>query len=175
VFGDKATACKWYAKVIENPKSDFYFVREAKDRYKISSLSPYKGKDYSGSNGDLAKEAFESKKYADAVKYGKLGANQNEAKAIVILGHCYLSGCGVSNDNAKAVSYYQKAAEQNHCEAQFYMGVCYQFGWGVTQNNATARQWYTKVIENPNTENWRIGLAKWHYQQCNNDIPYRGK
>jgi TPR repeat protein len=181
VTGNWSTARQWYAKVIENPGSGDWIIGYAKEGYQeCNNGVPYSGNsNYSYNNninyGEYAGKTYDVANYADAVKYGELGAAQNDAKAMTILGNCYLEGRGVSEDENKAVSYYQKAVKQKYWEAEFQLGLCYQLGLGVKENLATARKWYKKAIENPNTENWCIGLAKKYYQECNNDIPYRGK
>ncbi len=57
------------------------------------------------------------KDYAEAVKWFRKAAEQNNAAAQDNLGQCYTAGEGVVQDYAEAVKWYQKAADQNYVPA----------------------------------------------------------
>ena len=51
---------------------------------------------------------------AEAVKWYRKAAEQNDAWAQFNLGYCYANGQGVAKDKVEAVKWYRKAAEQNY-------------------------------------------------------------
>ena len=71
------------------------------------------------------------KDYAEAVKWFREAAEQNNAAAQDNLGQCYTAGEGVAQDYAEAAKWYRKAAEQNYVPAQYNLGVAYDNGLGV--------------------------------------------
>ena len=66
-----------------------------------------------------------AKDEAEAVKWYRKAAEQNDAEAQYNLGVCYANGQGVAKDEVEAVKWYRKAAEQNYAAAQYNLGVCY--------------------------------------------------
>ena len=63
-----------------------------------------------------------AKDEAEAVKWYRKAAEQNDAEAQYNLGICYANGQGVAKDEAEAVKWYRKAAEQNDAAAQCNLG-----------------------------------------------------
>jgi TPR repeat protein len=177
VTQDYASACQWYAKAIENPNTTKEWLELAKKNYqKCNNGVPYNVINNSSNStiyGDRAYIAYLAKVYEDAIKYGELGANGNDARAMTVLGDCYLYGHGVSKNQEKAVSYYQEAAKQNFYIAQGMLGYCYQYGFGVTENLSIACQWYAKIIENQNADTDWIKWSKDCYKECNNGVAYK--
>lgn len=84
---------------------------------------------------------------AEAVKWYRRAAEQNQAEAQYNLGICYSKGEGVVEDQMEALKWYRKAAEQNCAEAQHGLGVCYANGDGVTKDAAEAAKWYRKAAD----------------------------
>ncbi len=174
-----STACQWYAKVIENPETTEEYINLAKELYqKCSYAALYKSgnnniSDNDDSYGELAVQTYCAELYVGAVRYGTLGAARNDARAMTILGYCYLNGSAIQRSNEYAVSYFMKAAEQDFYMAQYQLGLCYLYEIGVPKNYATARQWLAKAIENPKSADWVIYKAKKHYKACNNGVAYK--
>ena len=69
-----------------------------------------------------------AKDQAEAAKWFRKAAEQNDAKAQHDLGVCYANGEGVAKDHVEAVRWFRKAAEQNFAAAQNNLGVCYEQG-----------------------------------------------
>src|SRR5467141_3205298 len=69
-----------------------------------------------------------AKDEAEAVKWFRKAAEQNDARAQAALGVRYAKGQGVAKNKAEAVKWYRKAAEQNVADAQYNLGVCYAIG-----------------------------------------------
>ena len=78
---------------------------------------------------------------AEAVKWFRKAAEQNEVAAQYNLGCCYAEGRGVATNYVKALKWFRKAAEQNYAPAQRNLGVCYLFGAGVATNYVEAVKW----------------------------------
>ena len=85
--------------------------------------------------------------YAEAVKYFRQSADQNNPKAQLQLGYMYKLGEVVLEDYAEAFKWFQKSADQNNADAQFHVGRMYDQGVGVKQNYAEALKWYQKSAE----------------------------
>ena len=84
---------------------------------------------------------------AEAVKWLRKAAEQNDAKAQHGLGVCYERGDGVAKDEAEAVRWYRKAAEQNYVLSQHNLGNCYARGQGVAKDYVEAVKWFRKAAE----------------------------
>ena len=84
---------------------------------------------------------------AEAVKWYRKAAEQNDAYAQSNLGFCYDNGLGVRKNDAEAVKWFREAAEQNDAEAQYNLAVCYRDGLGVKKNAAEAVRWFRKAAE----------------------------
>jgi TPR repeat protein len=95
------------------------------------------------SNGSLGA----AKDDAEAVKWYRKAAEQNDGMAQNNLGACYASGEGVAKDYVEAVKWYRKAAEQNLALAQNNLGTCYAEGWGVAKDYVEAVKWWRKAAE----------------------------
>jgi TPR repeat protein len=87
------------------------------------------------------------KNHAEAAKWFRKAAEQDDAVAALMLGVCYSNGQSVGKDHAEAVKWYRKAAEQNVATAQNTLGDCFYNGDGVEKNYAEAAKWYRKAAE----------------------------
>ena len=87
------------------------------------------------------------KKYNAAVQYFFKAAQLGKAVSQRLLGDCYETGLGVTQDYTEAVKWYRKAAEQGDAGAQNSIGVCYELGRGVTKSITEAVKWYRKAVE----------------------------
>ena len=98
-------------------------------------------------------EAFYSGKlgvaqdYAEAVKWFRKAAGQNDARAQYNLGDYYAFGPGATRDQAEAVKWFRKAAGQNDARAQYNLGLFYESGRGVAQDYVEAVKWYRKAAK----------------------------
>ena len=85
---------------------------------------------------------------AEAVKWYRKAADQNDADAQRNLGIMYDKGEGVKQDKVEAAKWFRKAAEQNDANAQLNLGYIYANGiGGVDKNLAEAVKWYRKAAE----------------------------
>jgi len=84
---------------------------------------------------------------AEAVKWFRIAAEQNDALGEYYLGNHYFAGIGVSQNVAEAYKWYRKAADQNLAEGQCNVGICYAYGYGVPKNAVEACKWYQKAAE----------------------------
>src|SRR6266536_562227 len=83
-----------------------------------------------------------AKDKAEAVKWYRKAAEQNDARAQAALGVRYATGQGVAKNKGEAVKWYRKAAEQNVADAQYNLGVCYDSGEGVAKDQVEAYKWW---------------------------------
>jgi uncharacterized protein len=91
---------------------------------------------------------FVSDNYAEAVKWYRKAAEQNNADAQNALGICYHNGNGVPKDYAEALKWYRGAAEQGHARAQNNLGrFYYQHGLGQEKDFVEAVKWFGKAAE----------------------------
>ncbi len=97
-------------------------------------------------------EAVESEEYAQAAKWFRQAASQEDPDAKFNLGVLYEQGLGVDADLDKAVGWYQEAAHQNCPEAQSALGMLYAQGKGVQQDLEIAKSWFQKAAAQENEE-----------------------
>ena len=72
---------------------------------------------------------------AEAIRWYRLAAEQEEALAQYNLVVRYDTGRGVPQDDAEAVRWFRVAAEQGHVGAQSNLGVMYATGEGVRERH----------------------------------------
>ena len=89
-----------------------------------------------------AKDAYDLKDFATAIKLYGLLAVQGEASAQFILGTMYDQGMGAPQDYAVAAKWYRMAADQGLAEAQMKLGGLYATGQGVLQDDVEAAKWF---------------------------------
>ena len=80
--------------------------------------------------------------YAQAAKWFRLAARQQNARAQFCLGVMYDAGLGVAQNQAEAVNWYRRAAQQGLASAQLNLGVAYSQGQGVLKSDADAIKWF---------------------------------
>jgi len=86
-----------------------------------------------------------SRSYAKAVKWFRLAAQQDDAKAQTALGLMYLNGLGGARDYQIAFDLFSKAAQQGVPEAENQLGKMYAQGKGVLQDLEKAALWFSEA------------------------------
>jgi len=104
--------------------------------------------------GDNAQEAYEiglksynSKDYAEALKWYKKAADQGNVDAQTRIGFMYSHGQGVKKDYVEAVKWFREASEQGNAPAQSHLGSMYALGLGVTKDYAEALKWFRMAAD----------------------------
>ena len=94
--------------------------------------------------------------YAEAFKWFRKAADQENAEAQVLLGYMYYLGQGVPQNYEEAVKWYLKAAEQGDAQAQGIVGDIYYNGEGVKRDFSEAAKWWMKAADqgNGNAQNF---------------------
>src|SRR3990170_1139826 len=82
-----------------------------------------------------------SQDYAEAAKWLRKAAEQDNAKAQSSLGELYAKGNGVPQDYTEAAKWYRKAAEQGNPDAEIKLALAYEEGRGVPQDYVQALMW----------------------------------
>ena len=109
------------------------------------------------------------KDMAEAVKWYRKAAVQEDLDAQYKLGLCYENGDGVDQNSEEAVKWYQKAAEHGIVEAQYKLGICYENGIGIEKDIAEAVKWYQMVADRKNIEaQYRLGYCYGNYSEVRN-------
>ena len=99
---------------------------------------------------------------AEAVKWYKLAASQDDSQAQYNLAESYYKARGVALDYAKAAEWYQKAAEQGNRSAQYALARCYYEGKGLSQDYSKAVRWYQKFVEQ--RKGFLLGKIRGYYK-----------
>lgn len=86
--------------------------------------------------------ALASRDYAKARKYFAMGAQENDAQALVSLGRLYALGQGVTQDFQKALIFYRRAAAYGSSFAELHLGDMYYSGTGVDADMEEAASHY---------------------------------
>ena len=123
VAADANEAAKWY--------------RRAAD---IGDINAYPG---------MMRLAFESTpvNLAEALAWARKAADAGWAEGEFALGWAYLTGSGVTKDEAAAARWYEKAARQGLTDAMYQLGVLYWTGSGVAKDVPAAFQWIRAAAE----------------------------
>ncbi len=79
-------------------------------------------------------------------------ADQGYPLAEYLLGSCYASGDGVTQDYKEAALWYHKAAQQGQIYAQYQLARLFHKGDGVPRNDKQAADWYRKAAEQSHVE-----------------------
>ncbi len=95
--------------------------------------------------------AYNRSDYSTALKLFRPLAEQDNPKAMFMLGAMFFNGEGVTQDYAEAVKWYRKAAEKGEATAMAHLGVMHHLGRGVPQDYAEAVKWYRKAAEQGET------------------------
>jgi uncharacterized protein len=95
---------------------------------------------------------------AEALKWFRKAAEQNEPKGQYALGYCYRIGQGLPQNASEAVVWYRKATAQGYAPAQCDLGVCYAHGEGVAKEEGEAVAWF-RMAANQNEPNAQCHLG----------------
>lgn len=107
----------------------------------LGEILHYLGISYSYHNDD------EVNNFELAAKLYKLAGYFSCDNALRYLGHLYLYGKGVPQDDVKALEYIKQSATENCDEGVFDLAACYQLGRGVEQDFAKAAELYRKAAQ----------------------------
>jgi hypothetical protein len=86
-----------------------------------------------------------SARWAEALRFLEMAAEQGNADAQVLCGEIYAGGRSVPQNWTTAVKWWRKAAEAGRNGAQWFMGQCYYYGRGVDRHAAHAKVWFRKA------------------------------
>ena len=73
-----------------------------------------------------------------------------DSRAQFILGHAYLNGKDIEQDQLTGTKWIQKAADQGLAVAQYQLGLIYEYGQGIPANHQMAATWYLKAAKQGN-------------------------
>jgi len=132
-----------------------YWMRKAAEQGYAAAQNQL-GDWYSSGNGGVTQND------AEAVKWYKLAACQDDSQAQFNLGECYYNARGVAQDYAMAAEWYQKAAEQGNRIAQYALACCYYEGKGLSQDYSNAVRWYLKFVEQ--RKDFLLGKIRGYYK-----------
>ena len=91
---------------------------------------------------------FDQPDYEQAVYWYKQAARQGHVLAQYNLGHQYLMGVGVKENQKTAMEWWLQAAEQDHALAQFNVGRAYYLGIGLPEDHQKSRYWFNRAADN---------------------------
>ena len=75
------------------------------------------------------------------------------------LGHCYLNGSGVKQDESQAFHYFKLAADNNHAAAQYYLG-CYYGAENMEKDESQAFKYYKLSADQNHTDaQFHVGIC----------------
>lgn len=95
----------------------------------------------------LGIEAFNERRYADAIRLFSAAAEQGHPSALNSLGTLHMRGLGTAPSPDKAVDYFTRAANAGSRSAAQNLALIYQDGMGVPQDREKARAWYRRAAE----------------------------
>jgi TPR repeat protein len=84
---------------------------------------------------------------AEAVKWFRKAADQDDADGERYLAEMYVGGRGVPADNAEAAKWLRLAAAQGDPRSEHNLAVMYLQGMGVPRNTAEAAKWMRKAAD----------------------------
>lgn len=111
--------------------------------------------------------------YAEAMKWYKKGADQEDGDCQYELGRLYQYGIGVDQNYSEAVKWYKKAGDNNEAYAQTALGFMYLNGQGVDKNLDEAVKYLTKASERGMTD--AQNCLGWMYEYGNGVEKNEGK
>jgi len=94
---------------------------------------------------DLESSFGTTNRYAEALKWYRMAAEQGDAEGEFHLGGFFENGNGVARDISKAVELYKEAADQGFAPAQRSLGLMYQLGIGVPQSFVESTKWFRRA------------------------------
>jgi hypothetical protein len=94
---------------------------------------------------------------AEAIRWYRKAAEQGDATAQSLVGHCYDTGAGVAKNPSEAIKWYRKAAYQNDHLSQWSVSSMYSTGVGVPKDAIESLAWlYVSAASgNPDYVKWR--------------------
>lgn len=127
----------------------------AKENYQICINNSQNQELISNSKFELAgilwREASDQCDMNSIIKLYEDAINNNNYKAMYILGDKYYSGDKIEQDYDLAMFYFRMAARFNYNKAQFFIGYMYAKAYGVTCNYENAKYWYELAASNGHT------------------------
>jgi TPR repeat protein len=110
-------------------------------------------------------EAFQTKKFAKALKELTPAAKAGDPEALYHLALMYSGGYGVKKNTKKALKLYGQAAEKGHVRAQKEYGTALAIGDGTEQNVTEGLKW---LIIAARTGNQDAGVFALRFSQLMN-------
>jgi uncharacterized protein len=95
--------------------------------------------------GETYRTAASGEDDAEAIKWLRMSAEQNNARAQNLLGVMYQTGHGIEQNFVEAAVWYRKAAENGNAAAQANLAEMYRSGAGVNRDYREAFIWYVKA------------------------------
>ena len=89
----------------------------------------------------------ECKQGAEAVRWFRQSAAQEDPTSVYQLGLAHYRGCGVTQDRVRAFELMLQAAHSGYAVAEYGLGCLYERGHGTTQDAAKARQWFQRAAD----------------------------
>jgi len=109
--------------------------------------------------GVCAQSSLQASSRKKAIDDLKEVAYAGDVAAQVRLGVIYLTGDGVTKDDAEAIKWLRKAAEQNNAVAERYLAEMYFKGRGVAADNDEAAKWLREAAEQGDAESeYNLGV-----------------
>lgn len=90
-------------------------------------------------------EAYQAKKFKEALDWMKKAADKGVVEAMFNLGVLYYQGEGAAKNDTTARNWYQKAADKGHPTAMYNLGYMYEKGISVAASSSKALDWYKKA------------------------------
>lgn len=90
---------------------------------------------------------YNEKKYAEALEYLYIAAENGHALALYDIGYAFEYGRGVEKDVEEAVAWYDESAAIECKYAQYKLGECYWYGIGVEEDRRLATEYYLKAYK----------------------------
>ena len=122
-----------------------------KDAFVISNVTENKESDENKSKEEILLEKavllLKNKKYSEGYKVLIDISNDDNPKAYIYLGYCYLLGYSSIVDKKLAFEYFEKAANLGIPDGKFLMGIAYLNGDGVEKNKNKGRELIIKAAK----------------------------
>ena len=90
--------------------------------------------------------SYFSQSYEEAVSWFRRAADKGNARAMLWLGLCNSSGCGVTMSHVEAAKWYRRAADKGDTNAMLRLAEYYKNGWCVPKDQEQADYWYDKAL-----------------------------
>ena len=147
---DKKEAKKWSDKVLAHASADELWL------FSQWRVNPTRQEE---ENQEIEKRSYEL--VDEEFEYLKKSAEQGNAKAQLLLSHCYYFGIGFTRDEKEAVKWWTLLAEQGIADAQSNLGGYYfNSHMDVIKDEKEAVRWWTKAAEQGNANaQYNLGLC----------------